>query len=645
MDDTATAMHENVAPSYDTMDHTLIDPLGQDLPVQQVHVETHYVGTRTNGTNRQTTTESDPDLRFDSEGEINEAYVALSEDNHSSQVDSLALTIYRPSQHNEVDLQQPTTDEGLQDVLSGYQPNVLQEINEENIRLRLQRDDLLTQRIALENDLSTSFMDKFDLESRLSSANRTIDKGRAYYKTLEDEWKRDHAKLQDMTRLFEANTENERCVEMLGQQKLLEEENAWLFGQLQMKAEDNRLFVRQREAVVQASEYDRACAMTSEIRTLRQRLSTVQAQLADSDKAKKRLAGELQQERLKHRATIDAFELKTKMGSTPYNVQQTAYTGVSAPHKPSKFTSTYPTAFQAPVPKAGTPPQFSLERKSESIFGADPFLERCPTTTNIPQQYGARSKSKFSFGDNTVPESASTATETTNGATSRIDFNFTFGGTIDHHGSLSAQGMTTESDLPRDSTYPNNIAIGSAFSSNPEQTTSAGGSDSASKLSAKVTDNVNLLEGLETEMTAENKSPYNLTKSADLNANKKTQNARRKPVASDFFDEDPVKPEVKTNTMDVLAAEQNSEERVPIFSAGHDVAQQTHIGGQPNYSAIAQGSIQTSKDNKNHRMRARPNPTFTHSHPRNPLSSIQTPFKTTQEQSKDIKTRVSTEGG
>ncbi len=37
---------------------------------------------------------------------------------------------------------------------------------------------------ALENDLSTSFIEKLDLEKRLSSAERMIEKGKAYHKRL-----------------------------------------------------------------------------------------------------------------------------------------------------------------------------------------------------------------------------------------------------------------------------------------------------------------------------------------------------------------------------------------------------------------------------------------------------------------------------
>lgn len=50
--------------------------------------------------------------------------------------------------------------------------------------------------------------------------------------------------------------------------------------------------------------------------------------------------------------------------------------------------------------------------------------------------------------------------------------------------------------------------------------------------------------------SAEKKVPFNFTKSVDLDAKHKTQDARRKPVASDFFDEDSSEAEVETNTMD-----------------------------------------------------------------------------------------------
>ena len=45
--------------------------------------------------------------------------------------------------------------------------------------LRLQRDDLLAQRAAPEDDLSTSFVQKFDLENKLSSARAMIKKEKA----------------------------------------------------------------------------------------------------------------------------------------------------------------------------------------------------------------------------------------------------------------------------------------------------------------------------------------------------------------------------------------------------------------------------------------------------------------------------------
>ena len=598
VNDTATALNENAAPSYDNIDNALIDPVGQDLLDKKVYVETHDVETQTNGMTCQTTTEPDSDLGLGSQEGILEATVAFPKDNHSFPVDSLALTPYRASQHNDPHLEQLTVDQRQQDVLLEDHTDVLEEINQENIRLKLQRDDLLAQRIALENDLSASFMDKFELESQLSSAKRTIDKGRARYKAVEDEWKQNHAKLQNMTRVFEANTENAKYVEMLAQQKILEDKNEWLFGELQMRADDNRLFVRQREAMEQASDYKLVCAMTSEIQMLRQRLSVVQDQLTDSVKAKNRLADELQKERLKHQATRNAFGIETKIGPSPYNVQQTMYAGGSAPHKPSKFTSTAATPFQASRPKAGATSQFSPELKSESTFGADPFFEPHSSNSNIPQQYSKRSRSKFSFGDNSVPKSASTAAGTTNGATSRTDFNFTFGGPIDHHSSLSAQGMTTEYNAPKDSTRPFSIAVGSPVFANSEQKTGADGSNSTTKLSTDVTDNVDLLEGLKPKMTVESKDPFNFGKSVDLDANKKTQNTRRKPKASDFFDEDSSDAEAKLGSMGEMAAEKVNEETVPIFSAGADVAQHVQIGGDANYNTTAEGTVQTSKKNK-----------------------------------------------
>ena len=245
------------------------------------------------------------------------------------------------------------------------------------------------------------------------------------------------------------------------------------------------------------------------------------------------------------------------------------------PQKPSKFTSTFPTAFQAPLPKAGAPPELSSEQKSESIFGADPFFEPRPASSNIP----TRSKSKISFGDNTVPESTSSATGITSGATSRTDFNFTFGGTSDHHSSPSGYGDITGLDLPKDSTSPANIFLASTF------------------FSAEVTDNVDRLGGSGPKMTVENKAPYNFAKSADLYVNPKAKKGAKKPLASDFFDDDPVEAEVETNTMNALAAEKIREERAPIASAGTDAAEEAHIGGSADHSATAEGSVQAGEGN------------------------------------------------
>ena len=573
------------------------------MPDQQVQVQTHDAGTQTNGIDHRTTTVSQPDLMLDSQGEDDQAHVAFPEDNRSPRLESLALTLFLSSQHNDLDLEQLTVDQGQQDVFLGDHASTLEEIHQENIRLRSQRDDLLGQRAALENDLTTSFIEKMDLVNQLSNAEKTIEKGRAYYETLKDEWKRDHGKLQDMTRLFEANTENERYIEMLRQQELLEEKNTWLLGQLQMKTEDNRFFACQREAVVQASSYDRVCAMSSEIQLLRQWLSTVQAQLADSDKAKNSLEEELQQERLKHRATRNAFELKAKMASSTSNVQQSANAGGSGPQKPSKFTSTFPTAFQAPLPKARTPPPFSSEQKSESIFGADPFFDPCAASSNIPQHYGTRSKSKFSFGDSAVPESTSSPTKTTTGAKPPTDFNFTFGGP-------SAYDNTTGLSLPKDWTCAAKTAVASPFSADPKQTTSASSPNNSkmplteAETQQPSNESDHGKDGEENEhlapkTTAENQFPHNnFAKSANLYINLKTKKGARKPLASDFFDEDPVKAEVETNSIDTLVAEKVSEESVPIISAGADVSQQVHISSGTENSATAKGSVQAGGDNE-----------------------------------------------
>ena len=649
VDDTSTALHKDSTPNNDSFDITLVDSAEQDLPDQLVFGETHDVGTQTNWMAHVTATESELRPRLDRQGENNEAYVAPPENNHNHQMDCLALTLFKPGQHNDLDLEHLTIDQGRQDTLPENHTNVLQEINEENIRLRLQCDDLLSQRAALENDLSTSFIEKLDLEKRLSSAKRTIEKGRAYCKRIDAEWKRDSAKLQDMTRLFEANTENARYVEMLRQQNVLEEANIWLFGELQMRVEDNRFFACQRQAALQASSYHRACALNSEIQHLRQWLSTVQAQLADTGKARTRVEEELQRERLKHQEVRDAFyqkpsEPKLKMSSCSYNAQQTACLGGSTPLKPSKFTPTYPTGFQTRLPKAGAPPQFSSERKSESNLGLDTFFEPYTASSSNPQQHSSRLKSKFTFGDDTVSQSASHATGAATGAAPRTDFNFTFRGTMDHHSSVGSDRDTTESDLPKNSTSPNGerpvkLAVASPFSAGPNQSISApnvgdckmplveaenpqflddcdhgedenpekymqnpclasGGSYLASELPAEVGDNVTLLGGLQPKTTAENIVPCDSTKVADLYANRKAQNGAQKPLASDFFHLDSVKAEVGMNSMNALAAGKTSDDRFPIVFAGADVAQQTCIRGGAAPSTTVEGSVQAGVDSE-----------------------------------------------
>ena len=640
----------------------MIHSAGQDLLNQQVHIGTCDAGTQTNGIDHRRPLESDPDLGLSGPGGYHEPNVTRFGDNHGSQADSFALTLFRPSQHDDPQIEQLTVDQGLQEVLLGEHTHLIEEINQENILLRSQRDDLLYQCAGLESDLSTSFVEKMDLEEELKSAEKTIEKGRALYERSEAERKETHSKLENMTRLFEANTENEKIVEMLEQQKLLDEENTWILGQLQMKTEDNRYFAVQREAVVRATEYDRVCAMTAEIENLRQRLSTFQAQLAESDTAKLRLSAELQQERINHRATRKAIESKYKMGSSPSHLQQTAYAGGSAPQKPSKFTPTYTIASEAPLPKAGTSPPSYSEQNSEYMFGAVGDTPKeygtrskskfsfgdntVPKSTqskskfsfgddNVPES--TRSKSKFSFGDNTVPESTSSATGTTTGAAPRTDFNFTFGGTTDHHRSPSGYGNTTGPELPNDSTSPANIFLASGFSADAEQTASppspgnpklplfkaecpqyfeefnhgsraqveklhdpyfaAGGSYINSNPSVEVTDNVGLFGGLGLKMPTENCDPHNFAKPANVHINQQATKGAKKPLASDFFDdEEPVEAEVEPNSKDALTTEQNSEEKVTIVSAESGVTQQTHIENRTSHNATAQGNIQTSID-------------------------------------------------
>ena len=630
MNDTRTVLNETSAPSNDSFNITLLDPTEQDLPDQQVLGETHDVGTQTDYLAHLMAAGPELQPSVDREGENNEPDVALPEDDHNHQMDSLALTQFRPGQHNNLDLEHLIIDQRQQDASPERHTNVHREINEENRRLRLQCDDLLMQRAALENDLSTSFIEKFDLQKQLSSAQRTIEKGRAHYLRVDAEWKRDSAKLRDMTRLFEANTENARYVEILGQQKVLEEMNMWLSSEVQMRMDDNRFFACQRQAALQASSYHRACAMNLEIQRLRQWLSTVQAQLADTGKVRIRLEEELQQERLMHQEARDASyqklsKLQLRMGLYPKNVQQTAHAGGSAPHKPSKFTPTNPKGFQTGLPKAGAPPQFSPERKSESKFSPDTFFETYTASESVPQQYRTRSKSKFTFGDNTVSQSASIATGATTGATPRTDFIFTFSGTMNHHNSLGADLDTTEFDLPKNSTSPNDkcpadIAVASRLSGDSSQPTSApnvgickmplveaetpqsfyecdhgedketeeylqdpclpsGGSCFASELPAEARDNVDLTGMLQPKMTLDKIEIHSLCEGARDYVKRKKQNGTQKPLASDFFHTDRVKAEVEMSSDSALAAEKTSEERVPIVSAGVDIAQQAHIGG------------------------------------------------------------------
>ncbi len=561
MDDTSTALIENVAPSTDSSDITLVDSAEQVLPDQQVLSEIQVLGTQMNHTVHSRATESNLNTGLDRPGDNYEAYIAPP-DNHSPQMDCLALTQFRPVQHNDQDLEHLAINQERQDTLLKDQTDVLEDINKENIRLKIQCDDLLSQRAALEDDLSTSFIENLDLEKRLSRAEKMIEKGKVYHERFDADWKRDIAKLRHMTRLFEANTDNTRYVEMLRQQIILEEQNEWLSGQLEMKTEDNRFFACQREAALRACSYQRSCAMSSEIQQLRQWLSTVQAQLGDTEKARTRLEEELQQERLKHRAVRDASyqnspELKHTMGSYAYNVQQTAYAGSSAPQRPLKFTTTHPTAFPARFSKAETPPPFTSGRKFESNFGADTFFEAFSASGSVPQRYGTRSKSKFSFGENTVPQSASTTTETPTGATPRTDFDFTFGDIVD-----------------------------------------TGGSDLASNLSAEARDKVDLSGGLQPKTTTEKMVPWNFAEAADLSVDQKTQNRAQKPVASDFFDDVSVMAEVKKNSMDALAAEKTSEGRVPIAITEADAAPQTHIGGVAAHRTTTEGSVQAGEHNE-----------------------------------------------
>ena len=610
MDDTNTALNETVAPRNDALDVTLIGSADQDLLDQHVLAKTHDVGTQTNRikalvdqqvlgethdvgiqTNRiahLTAMESELQPKLDRQGETDDTHVTRPEDNDDHQMDYLALTCYRPGQHNDLDLENLTIEQARQDVAPEYDIDMLQAINEENIHLKLQRDDLLAQRAALEDDLSSSFVEKFDLDNELSSVKETIEKGRAYCERIEGEWKRDIAKLQDMIRLVEANTESAKFVEFLRQQKVLEEANTWLAGEVQMRMEDNRFLACQRKAALDASEFKRYCQMSSEIQMLRRWLSTVQAQLAETGKVKKKLEGELQQERLEHQQVRHALNQK--------------------PHKPSKFTPTYPPGLQSRLPNAGASPQFSSELKSESDLGPDTFFETCAPSGSISQQYGTRSKSKFTFGDNAVSPSASIPTGTTTGATSGTDLNFTFGGTVDHQSSLGADENTTESVGADQSTSVSSVnkcemplveaedlqSVVECDHGEDEENEGymqdpglpSGCSSLAGEPPAEVKDDVDLSEGLQAKTTAANTVGCDSTKAAGLYINPKAQNGARKPSASDFFDTSSVEAEVEMDSRGALVAEnmtegdtteeetpkkKTTEGKVPIVSAGADI--------------------------------------------------------------------------
>ncbi|KAK0512681.1 hypothetical protein JMJ35_004698 [Cladonia borealis] len=605
VDDTSVALDETSAPTNDSSDITLIDSAEEDLVDQQVLNNTHDVGIQTNRiedlvdqqvldetrdvgtqTNRiahLTAMESELQPKLNRQGETDDTHVTRPEDNNDHQRDYLALTCYRPGQHNDLDLENLTIEQARRDVAPEYDIDMLQAVNEENIRLKLQRDDLLAQRAALEDDLSSSFVEKFNLDNELSGAKETIEKGRAYCERIEGEWKRDIAKLQDMTRLVEANTENAKFVEFLRQQKVLEEANTWLTGEVQMRMEDNRFLACQRKAALDASKFQRYCQMSSEIQMLRRWLSTVQAQLAETGKAKTRLDRELQQERLKHQQVRNAPNQK--------------------PQKPSKFTPTYPPGLQTRLPSAGASPQSSSEWKSESTLGRDTFFETCAPSGSIP-----RSKSKFTFGDNAVSPSASISTGTTPGATTRTDLNFTFGGTVDHQSSLGADGNTTKpmgSDQTTSAPSVGNCEMPlveaedlqfvvecdhgedeeiEGYMHDPRLP--SGCSSLAGEPPAEVKDDVDLSEGLQAKTTAVNTVGCDSTKAAGLYVNPKAQNGARKPSASDFFDTGSVEAEVEMDSTEALVAEKmtegdtteeetpkkkTTEGKVPIVSAGADI--------------------------------------------------------------------------
>ena len=620
----------------------------EDLVDQQVLGETHDMGTQTNRIAHLMAMESELQSKLDGQRKTDDTHVTRPEDNDDDEMGYLALTCYRPGQHNDLNLESLTIEQARQDIAPENDADMLQAINEENIRLKIQRDDLLAQRVALENDLSASFVEKLDLENEIFNAKLTIERGKAYCERIECEWKRDMAKLQDMLRLVEAKTENALFVELLRQQKVLEEGNTWLAGEVQMKMEDNRFLACQRKAALDASEFKRYCQMSSETQMLRRWLSTVQAQLAESGKAKTRLEKELQQERLEHQQFRNAYyqkqsEPKLTMSSRSYSAQQSAYAGGSMPHKPSKFTPTYPPGFQTRLPNAEAPPQFSSERKSEFDFGPDTFFETCAPSGSISQQYG-RSKSKFTFGDSPVSPSASIPTGTTTEPMSGTDFNFTFEGAMDHKSSLSADGNTTKSvgadqstsapnagecEMPLDEAE-NLESLDECDHGEDEETEEythdprlpSGCSSLAGEPLAEVKDEVDLLEEVQAKTTANNTVGCDSTKAAGLYVNQKAQNGARKPSASDFFDADLSEDEVETNSIGALSAKKTTEEKVtgedateeeitaektperdamegkvPMVSAGGDIAQQTQIGGGAARTAPAEGSVRAGQDN------------------------------------------------
>ena len=600
MDDTSTALNETVAPINDSSNLTkIIDLVHQqvlgnihdvgiqtnrieDLVDQQVLGGTHDMGTQTDPIAHLTAIESELQSKLDRQRETDDTHVTRLEDNDDHHMGSLALTCYRPGQHNDLNLESLTMEQARQDVAPENDADMLQAINEENIRLKIQRDDLLGQRAALEDNLSASFIEKLDLENEIFNAKLTIERGKAYCERIECEWKRDIAKLQDMMRLVEAKTENALFVELLRQQKVLEEANTWLAGEVQMKIEDNRFLACQRKAALDASEFKRYCQMSSEIQMLRRWLSNVQAQLAETGKAKTKLETELQQERLEHQQFRNAYnqkqsEPKLSMSSRSYSAQQSAYAGGSMPHKPSKFTSTYPPGLQTRLPNAGPSPQLSSERKSQSNFGPDTFFETCAPSGSIPQQYGARSKSKFTFGDSPVFPSASIPTGTTTEAMSGTDFNFTFGGAMDHKSSLSADGNTTKSVGADESTSAPNAgecempldeaenleSLDECDHGEAEETEEythdsrlpSGCSSVAGEPLAEVKDEVDLLEEVQAKTTANDTVGYNSTKAGSPYVNQKAQKGARKPSASDFFDADLSADEVEVDSTEALVPE------------------------------------------------------------------------------------------